>query len=65
MPPPCSGKPSQAQRLRNHAFQGTTALVYAVSTVFTRFLVPALYSVLDRVRRPIEQGDAEGEAAHA
>jgi multidrug efflux pump subunit AcrB len=35
-----------------------------VSTVFTLFLVPALYSLLDRFRRPAEDV-AEGRTAHA
>jgi multidrug efflux pump subunit AcrB len=36
-----------------------------VSTVFTLFLVPALYSLLDRFRRPAEQETSDGHAAHA
>src|SRR6266852_3017927 len=36
-----------------------------VSTVFTLFLVPALYSLLDRFRRPAEQDASEGRTAHA
>jgi len=37
----------------------------AVSTVFTLFLVPALYSLLDRFRRPVEQEASEGRPAPA
>ena len=37
----------------------------AVSTVFTLFLVPALYSLLDRFRRPVEQETSEGRPAPA
>jgi Cu/Ag efflux pump CusA len=36
-----------------------------VSTVFTLFLVPALYSLLDRFRRPAEQEESEGRTAPA
>src|SRR5216683_2836741 len=36
-----------------------------VSTVFTLFLVPALYSLLDRFRRPAEQDASESRTAHA
>src|SRR5207244_4681571 len=36
-----------------------------VSTVFTLFLVPALYSLLDRFRRPVEQEASEASPAPA
>jgi multidrug efflux pump subunit AcrB len=36
-----------------------------VSTVFTLFLVPALYSLLDRFRRPAEADVPEGRIAPA
>jgi len=36
-----------------------------VSTVFTLFLVPALYSLLDRFRRPAEHEESEGRPAPA
>src|SRR5437870_3221753 len=37
----------------------------AVSTFFTLFLVPALYSIADRWRRPQPKEDDQPEAAHA
>ncbi|HTO98689.1 MAG TPA: efflux RND transporter permease subunit, partial [Myxococcales bacterium] len=36
-----------------------------VSTFFTLFLVPALYSIADRWRRPQAKEEGEGEIAHA
>jgi hydrophobe/amphiphile efflux-1 (HAE1) family protein len=36
-----------------------------VSTFFTLFLVPALYSIADRWRRPHPKEEGEGEIAHA